>query len=47
MILQLLIPRVAEHNMRKVRKVEKMRKVREVEKIEKMREVEKTIREIR
>ena len=55
-MLQPLVSKLGEHNIRrvseigrmgKVREVEKMRKVRRVEKMEKVREVEKAIRETR
>ena len=47
MTLQPLVPKVGEHNMARISKVEKLGKVRGVEKIEKGREVEKDIGEIR
>ena len=47
MTLQPLVPKVGEHNMRRVSEVERIGKVRGVEKIEKMREVKKAIGEIR
>lgn len=47
MMLHFLVPRVGEHNMGMVRKVEKMRRVRGVERIERVRGVEKIIEEIK
>ena len=47
MILHPLVPRVGEHNMRRVRGVERMGKIRGVEIMKRVRGVEKAIAEIR
>lgn len=47
MILYSLLLRVAEHNIERVRKVEKMEKIREVARIKWAREVEEDIGEIK
>lgn len=47
MIIHLLILRVGEHNIKRVRERERMRKIREVERIEGLRGVKKAIMEIR
>ncbi len=46
-MLHLLVLKVEEHNMRKVRKIEKIGKIRGVERIKEMKGVEKAIREIK
>ena len=47
MILHLLVPRVGEHNMKRVRKMERIGKIKRVERIEGVRKVEEAIAEIR
>lgn len=47
MILYSLISKAEEHNMDRVRELEKMRKIRGVERIKEVKRVEKAIAEIR
>lgn len=47
MILHLLVERVGEHNMGRVRGVEKIRKIKKIERIKGVREIEEVIVEIR
>ena len=47
MLLYLLVSIVGEHNMGRVRRVERMGRIKGVEKMEGVREVEEAIAEIR
>ncbi len=47
MILHLLVPRVGDYNIGKVKKVVRMGRVKGVERIEMVKEMEEAIREIR
>lgn len=46
-MLHFLVLRVGEHNMGRVREIEKMGKIRKIEKIKRVRGVEETIVEIK